>query len=450
MKRISTIVIGLFAAVASQAAAIGDDSPATRAPDQTASVAAPDSKPAGDAKDSDDNCLSSVLSRDTLTNDWFGLGEKLSESGFALSLGLTQIYQQNLRGGMSTHRRAGRYSGRYDLEMEADLDTLLGWSGGRAFLGLARGGWSDGIDESSVGSLFGANAVAVGDRSIDVWQLYFEQSFANDKANIRIGKVDLTGCYECRGCPGSFDGNSFANDEATQFLNGSLVNNPTIPFPDPGLGIVVHVEPAEWWYVSAAVADADADVRETGFRTAFHGPDNFFSILETGFLPQLPSTNGPLQGAYRIGMWYDPQPKDRFNGSGTKRDDVGFYLSVDQVVCKENADADDSQGLGLFARYGVADSSVNEVKSFWSVGGQYQGLIPTRDDDVLGVGVGQGSLSGSAGFSASHETAVEAYYSIQITPWLNVTPSVQYIANPGGDRDVDDAVVGGIRLQISF
>jgi carbohydrate-selective porin OprB len=245
----------------------------------------------------------SLWERETLTNDWFGLGRKLSEQGLTVSLGLTQVYQQNLRGALSTHRHAGRYSGRYDLEVEADLETLLGWSGGHVY-GLARGGWSDGLDDSSIGSLFGVNAVAVGDRPIDIWQLYFEQALWNYKFFVRVGKIDLTGGFECRGCPGSFDGSSFANDEATQFFNGGLVNNSTIPFPDPGLGVMLHLEPVEWWYISAAVADADADVRETGFNTTFHGPDNFFSIFETGVLPRLPSRKGPLQGAYRVGLWY--------------------------------------------------------------------------------------------------------------------------------------------------
>lgn len=366
-----------------------------------------------------------------------------------MSLGLTQVYQQNLTGGLSTHRRAGRYSGRYDLEVDADLEALFGWSGGRVY-GLARGGWSDGIDEPSIGSLFGVNSLAVGDRPIDLWQLCYEHSVLDNKAFLRVGQIDLTGGFECRDYPGSFDGSSFANDEATQFLNGSLVNNPTVPFPDPGLGFIAHVEPVEWWYISVAVADADADVRETGFNTTFHGPSNFFSIFETGVLPRLPSSRGPLQGAYRVGMWYDPQPKDRFDGSGSKRDDLGFYLSFDQMVLKENDNGEDSQGLGLFARCGFTDSDVNEIRCFWSAGAQYQGLIPSRDDDVVGFGVAQGRLSPNAGFTASHETAMELYYNAQISRWLSLSPSVQYILNPGGDSAVGDSVVVGVRLGIAF
>ena len=40
--------------------------------------------------------------------------------------------QQNVEGGLSTHRDAGRYSGRYDLEGEADLEKLANLPGGAA------------------------------------------------------------------------------------------------------------------------------------------------------------------------------------------------------------------------------------------------------------------------------------------------------------------------------
>ena len=390
----------------------------------------------------------SLLQCETLTNNWFGLGEKLAEKGISVGLGATQIYQQNLHGGMSTHRRAGRYTGSYDLEAEFDLEKLMNVKGGLIFL-HAEGSWSDGLDASSIGSIFGVNGDAAGDRSMDLTELYYEQTLLGDKLTFRIGKLDVGGGFECRGCPVAFDGSAFANDETSQFLNAALVNNPTIPMPDNGLAAVVHTQPLEWWYVSAGVADAQADARETGFNTAFHGEDHFFSIFETGVAPRIQSVKGPLQGTYRAGFWYDPQPKDKHNG-GTKRDDMGFYLSLDQMVLKENADDDDPQGLGLFARYGWADKDVSEIECFWSAGAQYQGLIPTRDDDVLGFGVARGRFVEDAGFTRDHETAMELYYNTVITPWLSISPSMQYVFSPGGDNTVDDAVVLGFRMQMSF
>ncbi len=403
----------------------------------------------GEDEQAPPNEAPSLGQRDTLTDDWFGLGKRLSEGGLTFGLSATQIYQANVKGGVSTHRGAGRCAGSYDLEVGFDLEKLMKLRGASLFM-LAEGSWSEGIDASSVGSLFGVNDDAGGDRSIDVTELWYEQALWNGKVKLRLGKIDLTGGFECRGCPVAFDGNAYANDETAQFLNGALVNNPTIPFPDNGLGAVAYVEPLEGWYLAGGIADAQADARETGFRTAFHGPDYFFGIFETGVAPRLRSRKGPLPGAYRIGLWYDPQAKDHLDGSGRKRDDVGFYLSCDQMLWRETDRPDNEQGVGAFARFGFADEEVNEVKGFWSLGCQYRGLIPGRDKDVLAVGVAQGGLSDDAAFTADHETAVELYYDAEIAPWLRMGLDLQYVANPGGDSDVKDAVVVGLRVQVSF
>ena len=393
----------------------------------------------------------SLWDRDTLTNRWFGLGEKLEDKGVTISLGLTQVYQLNLHGGISRHRRAGRCAGSFDLEGEFDLEKLFGLKGGKVYA-AAEGSWSAGLDASSIGSVVGnVNADAAGDRSIDLTELWYEQAFLDGRLRVRVGKIDLTGGFECGGCPVAFDGSAYANDEAGQFLNAALVNNPTIPFPDKGLAVVVYGEPLEWWYVAAAAADAQADARETGFNTAFHDEDFFFSIFETGVVPTIPSPNGELRGAYRIGFWHDPQRKDRHAG-GTKRDDVGIYLSCDQRVWKENKDPEDGQGLGVFGRWGWADKHVADIKCFWSLGCQYQGLIPTRDDDVIGLGYAQGTLvwGTPSELIKSTESVMELYYSAAVAPWLNVSPSLQYICNPGGVSGVKDAFVLGIRVQMAF
>lgn len=391
----------------------------------------------------------SIRQRETLTGNWLGLGEQLEKQGIRLGLGATQVYQLNLNGGLATHRHSGRYAGSYDLEVEADLERLLGLRGGSVYA-LVEGSWSEGLSAASLGNAFGVNDDAAGNRSIDVTELWYEQAFLDGRLRFRLGKVDLTGGFECRGCPVCFDGNAYANDETAQFLNAALVNNPTVPFPDNGLGVVVYLEPFEGGYVSAGAADARADASQTGFRTAFHDADDFFGIFETGVVLAIPSANGSLIGGYRAGFWYDPQPKARFNGRGDTRDDVGFYLSFDQTLLKENADADDTQGLGAFFRYGFAHSDVNEIRTFWSGGAQYQGLIPSRDDDVLGIGFATGRMVGAAGYGRSYETVLEVYYSMQITGWLRVAPSFQYVWHPGAVRGVGDAFVVGFRVQMAF
>ena len=398
---------------------------------------------------SDHPCSCSLFERETLTDNFFGLGDQLNDVGISVGLSVTQIYQQNVHGGLSTHRRSGRYAGSYNLELEFDLETILNLPGGTISV-EAEGSWSEGIDGPAVGSLFGVNDDAGGYRSMDVTQLYYEQSLLDGSLIIRLGKLNLTGGFECRGCPVAFDGNSFANDETAQFINGAFVNNPTIPFPEEGLGAVVYYQPSDGCYIAAGIADAQADARESGFATTFNGDHYFFYVLEAGLAPQFPSARGPLQGTYRIGLWYDPQPKDNLDGNGSETDDLGFYISVDQLIWLENDDPEDTQGLGLFARYGLADDKVNEVHYFWSAGCQYQGLVPSRDDDVLGLAIAQGRLSSDAAAMAGRETAIELYYNIQIAPWLSVTPSVQFIANPGADSSTNDATLLALRAQLAI
>ncbi len=379
-----------------------------------------------------------------------------SQDWLDVSLGITSIYQQNTRGGLTTNSGRGRFAGSYDLELVADMHKLLGFDG--ASLYIHAEGWSSktqGIDPVSVGSVFGVNDDAISPRAgMIVTELRYGQELLDGALIFQIGKMDLSapGCFQSRICPMSFDQNNYANDEAAQFFNSAMVNNPTIPFPDYGLGASLRYNLNDWWYVSAGGADGQADRRQTGFNTAFNGEDYFFYIFETGLMPAVDSANGALQGAYRFGFWSDPQPKSNSDKAKTERDDLGFYVSCDQVLTKENDNPADSQGLGIFARYGRADARKNDITNFWSIGFQYQGLLDGRDDDVLGVGFAKGIFSDTASttYPQDYESVVELYYNARINPHFNISPSIQYIANPGGASGVSDVIVLGLRLQALF
>ena len=396
-----------------------------------------------------------ILTRDTLTGGFWGLNDNLADKGIEVGIGLTNIYQMNLQGGQSMHNQDGRHTGSYDLEISTDLGALAGIEGGSFYVHGEGSFPKKDLGTTSVDTLFGINADAGGRRTLDVTEVYYEQALLDETLRIRVGKLDLGGGFECQGCPVSFDGSAYANDETAQFLNGGLVNNPTIPFPDKGLGIVLYYNPIQWWYFGAGVADAAAVASESGFHTAFHDDNDYFSIYETGITPQLNSSNGPLQGAYRIGIWNDPQPKGNSDAAKMRKHDVGYYLSFDQMLAKENDDPEDGQGIGVFTRYGYADGLRNDITNFFSFGFQCQGLFDGRDDDVLGVGFAQGCISNAADttYAATHERVIEVYYNILVTPWLSISPSLQYVGNPKADEQptpAKDALVFGIRAQTTF
>ncbi len=401
------------------------------------------------------NTGKSIWERDTLTNGFFGLNDKIADKGLNLEFSGTQIYQQNAKGGISTHRRAGRFSGSYKLSMSADMQKLLGIEGGK-FYTLAEGSYSDGINGPSVGSFWGVNGDAAGNRTIDVTEMWYEQDAFDDNLRLRVGKIDLTCGFEHHNCSVAFDCSTYAEDETSQFLSPALVNNPTIPFPQNGLGVTGYLHLMSCWYLSAGVADADSDVRTSGFHTTFDGDRDFLYILETGLTPKISSTKGPLQGAYRVGVWTDGKDKQKFSNGENYRNDTGFYTTCDQMIWKENNNPDNSQGLGTFFRYGWANGKVNDVTNFWSIGLQYKGLFEGRDNDVFGFGMAQGVFTEQADaddelvYGCDNETVFETYYNVALTPWLHISPDVQYIANPGGDEANNDAIVFGVRVQMDF
>ena len=85
-------------------------------------------------------------------------------------------------------------------------------------------------------------------------------------------------------------------------------------------------------------------------------------------------------------------------------------------------------------------------------------MISGRDRDVLGLAIAYTQISEGlrdadriAGTSVRDaETVVELIYSADIAPWWNLIGSVQYIVNPGGYRDRDDALVFGLSNRFSF
>ena len=367
-------------------------------------------------------------------------------SAIGFGFGVTSLYQTNARGGLSTNNQDGRYTGRYDLDLSLDLEKLIGIEGGTIFL-HGWGGWPDtkGIDEKMVGSAFGINALSVGNRSMDIVELFYEGPLFYDNLTLTIGKLDFTGI---------FDASEYADDECSQFLNTSLVDDPTIPFPEQGLGFTLNWNITDSWYLLAGVADAEADGRETGFHTAFCKEDYFFYAVETGKTLELKSNNGSMPGTYRVGFWIDDQDKEKFSDGRIRRNDTGLYTSLNQMLYKENDNAEDSQGLGCFARYGWADSEYNSITNFFSVGLQYQGIFANRDEDVCGFGYSRGFFSNkdALNYVQDYESVLESYYNLHISSSLVISPSMQYITNPsnGEGVNISDTLVLGLRLNMMF
>jgi porin len=173
-------------------------------------------------------------------------------------------------------------------------------------------------------------------------------------------------------------------------------------------------------------------------------------IVEPSFKYDL----GGLPGNVNIGAWWNGRRFEAYHENPTTHEyhgkAYGFYGFVQQLLWKENPDAEDcGQGIGVFAEHGWAAKDRSEIEDFAGGGLRWQGAIPGRDDDVMGLGAFTIYFSDQAGFSDHSETALELFYKIQLTGWMALQPDVQYITNPGGDGNRNAVAVGG-RLEFVF
>jgi len=86
------------------------------------------------------------------------------------------------------------------------------------------------------------------------------------------------------------------------------------------------------------------------------------------------------------------------------------------------------------------------------------GLFPGRDRDKTIAGLIHGrfgsdyagtiELTGSS--RPTHETVLELAHRFQLTKFAYIQPDVQFVARPGGTGNIDNAVVVGAQVGISF
>ena len=127
---------------------------------------------------------------------------------------------------------------------------------------------------------------------------------------------------------------------------------------------------------------------------------------------------------------------------------------------------DPKRGIGAFFSAGVSDGKANPIKYSYSLGLVGKGIVPGRPQDDFGIGWARTEFSddfvpylrSTFDLGLDHEDAIELYYNASVTPWLNVTPSLQIISpalnkavdSSGNLKELDTTYVAGVRVGIRF
>jgi high affinity Mn2+ porin len=273
-----------------------------------------------------------------------------------------------------------------------------------------------------------------------------------------------------------FDVNRYANSTRTQFMNWGLFQNTAWDFAADTRG---YTNGLALSWVTPGIA-----LRAGSFQMPRQANGNVFDSdlrQARGDNVELTLNALPKGGAFRLLAWQNHARMgdyrvalSRAEATNTRPDIVaddtpgrrkrGVGLNVEQPLA-------DGGETGAFLRWGHDDGTTEsfaftEVETHLSGGVQVAGEHWGRGFDRIGVAVlrhaindahraylaagGTGFLLGDGALRYGAETFVESYYRAQVGPFVQIGPDVQFVRNPGYNRDRGPAVVTSLRANLRY
>ncbi len=415
------------------------------------------------------------------TGNWFGVRDTLTEHGLTLSGEWKANFLWNVDGGLQ--QRFG-YDDEWKFRVNIDAAKLTGREEleGLSFYSDVRYRGGAGVNKWVGASGNFAPSTFQGGR---LWR------FQN--AYVTYTTPELFGVKELLTISGGWQNPT--DHFITQPLNKFFINNTFnsgrglssngIPWGGSygAWGGYLKVKPVDWYYAQGGLYLAIPQ----GTNTNNHGLDfagyrinpdlnGLFFLGETGFTPKI----GPskLPGRYAAGFIYWGVENRSFYGQKYDQK-VALYWQADQQLFREPSPEEPAplakgpsdgkkavvskpklsdQGLYFFSLINFAPKFNNNVPFYFHTGLVYKGLIPTRDQDQVGVGFAYGNYSAykqvadeNAGRPIqSYEGVLEFDYRVQINKWAYFQPTLQYIIQPGGTGITQNATVLGFQTGVIF
>lgn len=429
-----------------------------------------------------------LLARQRLTGNWGGPRDQLGQKGIVLDFDLVLTPQFVMSGGRDTGAVAW---GNAIYTLNVDTGKAGWWPGGffsvKGDSGVGNAGYGE------VGALAAANVSSLVPAAFEdgtgLENATFTQ-FLSPRFGLMMGKF-----YTLALLHGEFQGNMH-----TQFMNTGLTLSAVsalVPISAFGGGAVFL--PAEDVTILALALDSSGEVMENDIEDAFDDGVTLLGGVTIKIAPFGLVGHQKLEGMWsdktRLSLEQDPENLTRLllgerfprlgdpgpvlerilsrrfpnllaPAQGANQEDDTWYVTYgfDQYLWQPAGDA--TRGLGFFFNVGASDGNPNPIEYSYMLGVGGKGIVPGRPRDTFGVGWTRLEFSDDfvpflrqrLPLGVEDESTVEMYYNASLTPWLNVSPSLQ-ITDPGLDNalnergqleELDTALVFFLRTFIRF
>ncbi len=372
--------------------------------------------------------------------------------------------------------------GDIDLLLTLDAEKLVGWRDATLFLyglGLYGSNIAEGREAQGVSNISANNT----------WKLlegWYQQNLFQERVSVLAGLYDVTSEFDVlRSASELFVHSSFGTNP-TFGLSGK--NGPST-FPTTSLAFRAQVKLTEALTFRAVVADgvpgdpndpegtkvhlrSEDGVLVTTEAAYYVGKPDFGQKVRRGVVAKRPrrlvfrrlgrAAELQYEAKIAVGGWFYTTDLDDLSdrdsaGNPVERDGThGIYGLAERLLFREEGAHE--QGLWIFAHAAYADPKVNRFSHYFGGGMVYIGLIPGRDMDETGFGFsiarnGNHYKSGQR-FQGKRvndqEVDLEWTYAIHLLPEFTIQPDVQYVINPNTDPTRDNALVLGVRLELTL
>jgi len=320
----------------------------------------------------------------------------------------------NFTGGIKT---GGTYVGMANFSLSFDTETAGFWKGG-TFFAKAMNLHGESPSDEYIGDYQYASNIDGGVHTA-MMELWYSQTYKDFE--FIVGLQDVFNSFGATNNGGLYLNTSFA------FIPTIWTNMPTPCFPLTELGFTFKWDISEHFTWLAAIYDGNPtpfDDNKYNFKYSLSKDDGAFVISE---LQYTFGDNEDHPSAVKLGAY--------------NNDMTGVYANMD-LHLYDNA----SSSLDMFSQVGYCADDDCYADYYAGAGLNYSGVFTDEGTDALGLSfnfVHFNTLDAS-------EKVIELTYQYNIDDHLFIQPDVQYIMDPRGGIDYDDALACFVRFGFSF
>ncbi len=410
--------------------------------------------------------------RKWLFGDWKGERKQLEDQGYKFTAAIMSQGATNLDGGYNdsnTFKNAAQLT----LGANFDLNKIAGWNNTTAAIMITK---RDGnaltleqIKDPRSSALGNSQEIYGRGKIWRLTQAWVKKGSADHTVQFKIGRMGMSDDFNSSQC-------EFQNLLLCGGQLGKSIGSIWYNWPVSLWGTNVKYQFAPEWTLGVGVYEVNPDNVKTqsdsdGFNLDMNNVKGATIPIELVWKPKLNAFDG-LSGEYKIGGLYSTAEANDVKTAGKVHDGKhSFWINAQQQLTQQ--DNDDRRGLFMSVNAVVNDKATTTVQSTQQLSFWYKGLLDNRPNDTIGLGFAnyvvnerardrQISTNENRGYyeydalavnyiPIQHdELNVELNYTYYWSPAVMIRPNIQYIYQPAGVKEVDDAWVLGLSTRLSF